>query len=811
MKGENNLKNIKTKILIVVIVCMLVIAITPAFLFGELKDESLTMTVGDNAEIELTNPVLQMVAKYETVDGNIITAEQGGRVEAYEPGEAEVEIKVPFRTMKCKVSVLGFKETELTLLTGQTKEMEIAGASEEAEFYSSDKEVVDIVEGELVALKDGVADIVCSDNGRQVSQSVYVAGVKAERPYLFAGNKMQLSTNESLVGKVKGWISSDPLIATVDEAGVVTGVAAGLAEISCRTEDNQSMKTTVNVVAMKESDIYLQAGDIYSSLLAGGEGFEAEGIEWRSDNKDAVRVDESGNLRAVNGGEAQITCSIEGQKLTGKVHVMSLPERAYTAVGMESKLQLSNGGNSSVVWKSSDKSKVKVTDGVLKGVGAGTAKVTATANNKTLSCDVSVIQLSDSSVKMKEEADAKKIEVAGVEGQEINWISADSSIAQVSQTGEITPISEGKTTVFCNIGSSTMSIPVTIEEKNAQQKEKEDTQQADKVEAQQASKADTQSEEQSKQVSATEKSADQGADSKVQALKSDGAAQTPADEEKTGASQKIQTSAAADTKGLENKNEPSSENKSETNKTDVKKSAGTEKEDDTKKETDEKTKEPEKTENTEKQLTGPEAIIACGNYYNSVLEKAVEKGEKWVYSNSSKYVLQTGTFDQMLEGKIRGGNCASIANWAFRDMGIIGKSEKFYGDSNGNIRNYNTGSKKLKSKLDESCTIINGGKKSFGTLMKENKINIGDIIIGKSHTFIYRGNGTVFASGHDGIWHKDKSVKTDDSNKAVFETWVRKYKGTYNERFNVHYIIRVKDSFVPKYYRDEDGNLVKNQ
>ena len=49
MKGEKNLKNIKMKIFVVVIVCMLVIAIAPAFLFGELKVESLTLTVGDDA------------------------------------------------------------------------------------------------------------------------------------------------------------------------------------------------------------------------------------------------------------------------------------------------------------------------------------------------------------------------------------------------------------------------------------------------------------------------------------------------------------------------------------------------------------------------------------------------------------------------------------------------------------------------------------------------------------------------------------------------------------------------------------------
>lgn len=793
MKGEKNLKNIKTKIFVIVIVCMLVIAITPAFLFGELKVKSMTMTVGDDAEIALTNPVLQMIAKYETVEGNIIATEQGGRVEAYEPGETEVEVKVPFRTMRCKVSVLGFEEAELTLLTGQTKEMGIAGASDEAEFYSSDREVVDIVEGELVALKDGVADIVCNDKGRQVSQSVYVAGIVSERPYLFAGNKMQLSTNESLIGEVKGWVSSDPLVATVDETGAVTGVAAGSTEVSCQTEDNQSMKTTVNVVAMKEADIYLQAGDIYSAPLASGESFDAEGIEWKSDNKDVVRVDESGNMRAVNGGETQVTCSIEGQKLTGKVHVMSLPERAYTAVGMDSKLQLSNGGNSSIVWKSSDESKVKVADGVLKGVGVGTAKITATANNKTLSCDVSVVQLSNSSVKLKEESDAKTIKVAGAEGQEVSWLSADSSIAQVSQTGEITPISEGKTMVYCSIGPSTMSIPVTIEEKDIQQ----------------AKAVDVQSEEQQTEVSDTVPAADGTVNPDTQASQSGDTAQ-PAAEENVDNVQQTETPASTDAaEASESKKESTS--KESTSKKSTSKKESTKKNTEETKDETVKAKEPEKVENTGGQLTGPEAIVACGNYYNSVLEAAVEKGEKWVYSNSSRVVSQNGSFDKMLEGKIRGGNCASIANWAFRDMGITSSGEVFYGDSNGNIRNYNSGSKKLKSKLDKCCNIISGGNKSFATLMKEGKIKVGDIIIGKSHTYIYRGNGTVFASGHDAKWHKDKSVKTDDPNKAVFETWVRKYKGTYDERYKVHYIIRVKDSFVPKYYRDEDGNLVKNK
>lgn len=210
-------------------------------------------------------------------------------------------------------------------------------------------------------------------------------------------------------------------------------------------------------------------------------------------------------------------------------------------------------------------------------------------------------------------------------------------------------------------------------------------------------------------------------------------------------------------------------------------------------------------------LTGPQAFIACGDYYCSVLDQAVKRGEKWVYSNRNKYVRQGGTFEQMLKGEIRGGNCGSISNWAFRDMGVISTKHGFYGDSSGKIRNYNSGSTKVKFAFDKNCNIISCGGKKFSTLVKEGRVQPGDVLIGKHHTFAYRGDGIVYASGHDGKWHTDRTVRTDDPKKAVFESWVRPYKGSSNENFKVNYIIRLKDTFVPEAYRDISGRLVKNR
>ncbi|MGN1165450.1 MAG: Ig-like domain-containing protein [Lachnospiraceae bacterium] len=778
------MKNGKIRIAVIAVICVMILAIAPAFLVGALKTGSLTMTVGDNAQIELTNPVLQMIAKYEVVDGNMIATEPGGKVEAYGPGETEVEIKVPFRTMKCKVSVLGFESDEATMLTGQTCKPQIAGASSEAEFYSSDESVIRIENGNLVTVQDGDATVICSDKGLEVTQTIHVAGIVADKPYLFAGNQMQLSTNDKISGTPKGWTTQDSSIATIDENGVITGVNAGTAVVTCQTGDNETLETTVNVVDMKDSDLFLQTGEEYSSPLTSGEGFDAVGIEWKSADRNIVRVDESGNIKAVNGGETQVTCSIDGQEISGKVHVMTMPSQAFTAVGMDSVLEVANAGDNQVTWASSDESKVKVENGVLKGVGAGKATITATAEDRTFSCDVSIVQMSESSLKMDEE-NTKTVSVMGVEDQEITWTSQDESIAIVDENGEVTPVGVGSTVVNCSIGPSTMSIPVTVEEEDVDKEQSDDT---DKTESETA-------EEKTKDTSESKDAQAQSKDTGTETKEEDTAKKTTTSAKKTTSSEKTTT-----------KKTTSSEKTTTTKKTTSSKKTTT-----TKTTTSSKVKEPETVKNTSGQLTGPEAMVACGNYYNSVLENAVKKGEKWVYSNSSKYVAQSGTFEDMLSRKIRGGNCASIANWAFRDMGLISSSEKFYGDGNGNIRNYNSGSKKLKSKLDANCEIINAKQKSFGTLMKEGKIEVGDVIIGKGHTYVYRGNGTVFASGHDAIWHKDKSVKTEDSNKAVFESWIRKYKGTYDEKFKVHYIIRIKDSFVPKYYRDENGNLVKNR
>lgn len=203
-------------------------------------------------------------------------------------------------------------------------------------------------------------------------------------------------------------------------------------------------------------------------------------------------------------------------------------------------------------------------------------------------------------------------------------------------------------------------------------------------------------------------------------------------------------------------------------------------------------------------------FIGCGDYYNDRLLSGIRKGEKWVYSNSNKYVAQRISFDAMTHAKHKGGNCTSIANWAFLDMGIIPKGVCFYGDENGNIKHYNAGDTSCKKYLDAACDIINAHDKTFQQLFKEGKIQAGDIMTSRYHTFIYRGGKTFFCCGHDAKWHREKNAYTEDSHKAVFDNWILPMDDCSNLNAKVGYIIRIKDTYEPKNFRNLEGKITAN-
>lgn len=202
------------------------------------------------------------------------------------------------------------------------------------------------------------------------------------------------------------------------------------------------------------------------------------------------------------------------------------------------------------------------------------------------------------------------------------------------------------------------------------------------------------------------------------------------------------------------------------------------------------------------------ALLSMCTYYDSVMKRTTKEGKKWVYSNSSTYVPQSGSFDSLVKSGKVGTNCAMPQGWAFIDLGILSANAKhLYGNTSGDLANLSS----LGKYVSPVATITSWeGTVKFNTLYNRGDVKPGDIFYAKGHTFIYLGDEKFMAAGHDGDWHTDNSAATEDSRHAVFENWICDMKSNSDWTYTVYWQIRFKDEYVPRFFRNKAGELVQN-
>ena len=121
-----------------------------------------------------------------------------------------------------------------------------------------------------------------------------------------------IATNKSV-----SWTSSAPSVATVDENGVVTGIAEGSAVITASCEDGVKQEITVSVYIPAESlsvskeQLTMVSGETFT-LMAETTANASHAVSWVSNNINAVTVTENGELYAKAAGDAIVTASIDG-------------------------------------------------------------------------------------------------------------------------------------------------------------------------------------------------------------------------------------------------------------------------------------------------------------------------------------------------------------------------------------------------------------------------------------------------------------------------------------------------------------------
>ncbi len=240
-----------------------------------------------------------------------------------------------------------------------------------------------------------------------------------------AGATVQLSAavrdqnNNPMSGQTVNWTSANTAVATVSQAGLVTAVSNGNAQITARA-GNASGTASITVaepvptrVAITPSSHTLEAIGATVQLEASvrdqnNNGISGQSITWASMDEAVATVSAAGLVTAVSNGMAEIKAQSGNLSSNAAITVSQVPASVSTAVDPDSTtltdadqtLQLAatvSDANdvaiedAAVIWSSGDESVATVDeDGLVSPVGSGTTEITATIGEVSDSVTVTV-------------------------------------------------------------------------------------------------------------------------------------------------------------------------------------------------------------------------------------------------------------------------------------------------------------------------------------------------------------------------------------------------------------------------------------
>ena len=215
------------------------------------------------------------------------------------------------------------------------------------------------------------------------------------------------------------WTSSDESVATVDETGTVTAVAAGEAEITAAVKNSEMQD--VCVITVKVSAKELKVPDTLdvklndtdeTAIEAKCEPKDASNISFNfaSSDEEVATVDKDGKVKVLKAGECDITTTLmqDSEKVTEKTtHVKAFYEvESITLDSNEGKLTVGNShtikatvapeevsAETPIEWSSSNEKVATVdSNGKVTAVSSGNATITATAGDESANYEVTVEQ-----------------------------------------------------------------------------------------------------------------------------------------------------------------------------------------------------------------------------------------------------------------------------------------------------------------------------------------------------------------------------------------------------------------------------------
>ncbi len=264
------------------------------------------------------------------------------------------------------------------------------------------------------------------------------------------------------------WVSSDPAIATVTNAGLVTGTSAGTATFTFTNSVTGCVSMPTGAVTVNAIPTVLITGATSICIGAMSGLSPTSGGTWASSNAAVATVTNAGVVTGVSAGTATFTFTQSGTNCasapTPAITVNPTPTVSITGassicIGSTTTLSPTNG-----VWMSSDPAVATVTNaGIVTGVAAGT--VTFTFTNTSTGCQSAptpVVTVNAPPVVSITGANNICVGLTTVLAPTSGgtWLSSDPSVATVTNAGLVTGVSAGLVTfTFTSTATGCTSAP----------------------------------------------------------------------------------------------------------------------------------------------------------------------------------------------------------------------------------------------------------------------------------------------------------------------------------------------------------------
>lgn len=417
---------------------------------------------------------------------SVLTVDANGLVTAVGDGDATITATVDgvsattdtitVTTPVVKVSGVSLSASNLKLAVGGepstlTATVEPNNATNKnVSWSSSDPEVATVADGVVTPVKAGAATITVTTEDGEYSVTCKVTVIQPATGITLDKQKVALAgaATEQLKAAVIPaeanqtvvWKSSNESVATVDQTGKVTAVSKGAATITVSTEDgvySQDCAVTVSNpvtnLTVDQTALNLKKGEegTVKISLVGALAGEVDETKLALDDTGASKAfkvvdngDGSYTVVALKTGSGSFVITAGSLSQTVSVTVTNPAQKvelnktnlSFTVGDASAKLSATvspaDADDTTVSWTSSDSSIATVKDGVVTPLKAGTATITVTCGDKTMTCTVTVA--------------ARTIAgVAGSDGTDVSVSAENNTAAGIAQNNSVSLVVEEPT------------------------------------------------------------------------------------------------------------------------------------------------------------------------------------------------------------------------------------------------------------------------------------------------------------------------------------------------------------------------------